>query len=212
MDEPEERHWTDSYDASYSDKDRTLSLVDNTSINYNRFKNKDNIFAMLEQNLETYANGVTIDTLFNYLRKHPDMLKFSFDNEGKISEIKVKRDTRLTFFNDSVKRLCDMSYYISEMLKILILNSDTDWQPKDKVKVVMDESNQTYCIHKGHSNPIPPPSDNSVAAGGSKSQRRHRRRVRKTRRGRIRKSMSKTHRRKRHSRIRKHKKNTSRRK
>ena len=38
---------------------------------------------------------------------------------GKMSEIKVKRDTRLTFYDVSIKRLCDMSYYISEMLKIL---------------------------------------------------------------------------------------------
>ena len=55
----------------------------------------------------------------------------------------------------------------------------------------------------------------ALSIGGSKSRRRHRRHrkpARKTRRGRIRKSMSKTHRRKRHSRIRKHKKNTSRRK
>jgi hypothetical protein len=45
--------------------------------------------------------------------------------------------------------------------------------------------------------------------GGSKSRRRHRRKpARKTRRGRIRKSMSKTHRRKRHSRVRKSKRNT----
>jgi hypothetical protein len=48
-----------------------------------------------------------------------------------------------------------------------------------------------------------------VVNGGHKSRRTP---ARKTRRGRIRKSMSKTHRRRHHSRIRKHKKNTSRRK
>ena len=49
----------------------------------------------------------------------------------------------------------------------------------------------------------------SPLGGGSKSRRRHRRKpARKTRRGRTRKTKSKTHRRKRHSRIRKHKKNT----
>ena len=49
----------------------------------------------------------------------------------------------------------------------------------------------------------------ALSTGGSKSRRRHRRKpARKTRRGRTRKTKSKTHRRGRHSHVRKHKKNT----
>ena len=219
MDEPEERQerlWTNSYDASYSDEDRTLSLVDNTSGQYEVFKlfPKANIFAELQDKLTKTDVDMNMDKLFDYLRKHPDMLKFTFDNEGKMSEIKVKRDTRLTFYDVSIKRLCDMSYYISEMLKILISNSNTDWQTKDKVKVVMDESNKNYCIRKGYFNHlVSKQSDTALSAGGHKSRRRHihrRKPARKTRRGCTQKSKSKskTHRRRRHSRVRKSKRNT----
>lgn len=220
-DESEERYWTDSYDALYSNENRTLSLVNNTSTAYNNFKNipNNNIFVELEKKLET--GDVTIDNLFDYLRKHPDMLKFSFDDEKKMKEIKVERSTKLTFLNDSIKRLCNMSYYISEMLKILILKSSPEWQSAGGVNVVMSSDNADYCTNKGHNNPLTTISDMPLHAGGSKSRRRHRHRrklVRKTRRGHGRthksksKSMSKpkTHRRRRHShvRVRKHKKYT----
>jgi hypothetical protein len=203
------RHWTDHYNASsYSDEDRTLSLVDHISKIYKNFIGKTiiegNIFAELEKQTK-------IDDLFTYLKKHPGMVKFYFDYKNKMSTIEVDRDTKFTFNPIAKKRLCDMSYYIIEMLQILMSNSSTDWQTAGGVKVVMSSGNHTYCIEKGHSNPLATPSDIPVSAGGSKSRRRHRRHrkpARKTRRGRTRKTKSKTHRRGRHSHVRKHKKNT----
>ena len=147
------------------------------------------------------------------------MLKYEFDENKKISKIKVDPNRTHTFFDNSIQRQCNMSYGIAEMLKLLTSpkNSDPSWQTEGGVKVEM--SNELYCQDKGHtmvSKPNLLRNDTAASAGGSKSRRRHRRRVRKTRRGRTRKTKSKsktkTHRRKRHSRIRKHKKNTSRRK
>ena len=202
------RHWTDAEDSSFSDIDRTKNFVDYIGGIYENLRDtKYNEFSTLEKK-------VNIDDLFLYLKKHPDMLKYEFDENKKISKIKVDPNRTHTFFDNSIQRQCNMSYGIAEMLKLLTSpkNSDPSWQTEGGVKVEM--SNELYCEDKGHtmvSKPNLLRNDTAASAGGSKSRRRHRRKpARKTRRGRgrIRKSKSKTHRRKRHSRIRKHKKNT----
>ena len=208
------RHWTDAEDSSFSDIDRTKNFVDYIGGIYELSRGtKNNEFSTLEE------RKVNIDDLFKYLTKHPDMLEYEFDENKKISKIKVDPDRTLTFFDDSIQRQCNMSYGIAEMLKLLTSpkNSDLSWQTEGGVKVEM--SNELYCKDKGHtmvSKPNLLRNDNAASAGGSKSRRRHRRKpVRKTRRGCTRKSKakakSKTHRHRRHSRVRKHKKYTSRR-
>jgi len=205
------RHWTDDEDSSFSDIDRTKNFVDSIGGIYELSRGtKNNEFSTLEK------KKVNIDDLFKYLTKHPDMLKYEFDENKKISKIKVDPDRKFTFLDDSIQRQCNMSYSIAEMLKLLTspTNSDLSWQTEGGVKVEM--SNEPYCKDKRYN--MVSKNDAAVSAGGSKSRRRHRRKpVRKTRRGHTRKSKSKskskpkTHRRRRHSRVRKHKNYTSRR-
>jgi hypothetical protein len=217
------KHWTDPKDTSYSDKDRTRNLADDFIEKYKiMIKNPDhNIFAPLEKRLLESKNGITIEYLLDYLKEHPDMLKYVFDENGKMSKIIVDPNRMFTFLDDSFERQCNMSYGITEMLKLITLpkNSDPRWQTDGGVKIEM--SNEPFCKSKGYYEPLQISTgsgDTSVSAGGSKSRRKF---VRKTRRGRGRgrgrgrksksNAKSKTHRRRRHSRARKHKKNTNRR-
>lgn len=212
----EDKHWTDPKDTSYSDEDRTTDLADDFIKKYKiMIKNPDhNIFAPLQKRL---SDSITINDLLDYLEKHPDMLKYEFDENGKMSKIIVDPNRTFTFLDDSIERQCNMSYGITEMLKLITLreNSDPTWQTNGGVKIVM--SNKSFCEGKGYTKPLQistGPGNTAGSAGGSKSRRRHRRHAHKTRRGRGRgrsrkpKAKSKTHRRRRHSRIRKHKKNT----
>ena len=202
----EARHWTDNQNSLYSDEDRTKNLVDHISMIYQNFIGKTiiqgNIFAELEKQTK-------IDDLFTYLKKHPDMLKYKFDEEGQMSKIEVDPNRKFTFLDDSKRRQCDMSRYITDMLTILLVNSDKLWQTNGGVMV--DMSNVGFCSNYHHAGGTTP-LRNSISDGDHKSRRKP---ARKTRRGRGRKfksmSKSKTHRHRRHSRISKHKKYTSRR-
>jgi hypothetical protein len=153
----------------------------------------------------------SINTLTSYMNLHPDMIKYEFDANNKLTRIKVKPYSLFTLKANSKVRQCDMSTYITELLKLFTHNG---------IEVIM--SNQEKCKGVEGSaeakavTALPVEGDTPVAAGGSKSRRRHRRKpARKTRRGRgrnrNRKSKTKTDHRIRHSRVRKHKKYTSRR-
>jgi hypothetical protein len=140
------------------------------------------------------------------------MLKYKFDESGKMSKIIVDPNKKFTFLDSSFKRQFNMSYGITEMLKLIIENSKfSDWQTSEGVTIEM--SNEYFCKNKGYnesrqiSTGFGDTASAASAAGGSKSRHKP---ARKTRRGRTRKykSKSKTHRRRRHSHVRKHKKNT----
>jgi hypothetical protein len=221
--------WTEPSKTTYSDKDRTKDLADEFSIIKYPFMNdypQSNIFAPLERRLLDSGNGITIQNLLDYLKKHPDMLKYVFDENGKMSKIIVDPNRTFTFLDDSFRRQCNMSYGITEMLKLIIENSKfSDWQPTGN-KTAVEMNNETFCVEKKYkgegvkTEPLQISTgygDTSVSAGGgSKSRRRHRRHAHKTRRGRGRgrsrkpksNAKSKTHRHRRHSRVRKHKKYT----
>lgn len=217
-----EKYWTDSKDESYSDEDRTKNFVEHIK-RLLEFENDNPSRKILPPELKKL--NLSLQELIGYLEKHPDMLKYEFGQDDKISKIKVDPSRTLTFFNDSINRQCNMSYGISEMLKILTSNSQSydEWKSGGNVEVEM--SNEDYCKDKGFTS-MPGTlsrldvlasdfddnrSDTALHAGGRKSRRR---RARKTRRGRNRKAKSKskttskTRRRRRHSRVRKHKKNT----
>jgi hypothetical protein len=177
----------------------------------------------IEKKLKKQDSSVefNIDKFINYLRRHPDMLKYEFGTDGNFVKIIVDPFRFLTFTHKSKKRQCNMSYGITELLNAYCKDNG------NKVEVVM--GNQSYCESEGFI--LPPTIDTTsksvepvgsddlvepvkpvksvghaaLSLGGSKSRRKP---ARKTRRGRTRKSKSKTHRRRRHSRVRKHKKNT----
>lgn len=228
--EQKEKHWNDIKDDSYSDEDRTKKFVEHIKTLL-VFDNNSASSKILPSELKKLQPS--LEELIDYLEKHPDMLKYEFGADGKISKIKVDPSRTFTFFKDSIKRQCNMSYGISEMLKILTLESKSSNEWKSGGNVEVEMSNENYCKGKGitsmaesstllnvhESNINGNPSYIPISAGGHKSRRRHRHRrkpARKTRRGRTRirksksKAKSKTHRRKRHSRVRvsKHKKNT----
>jgi hypothetical protein len=208
--EQKEKYWTDIKDDSYSDKDRTKDFVKHIQ----HFLKIDSTSGGIMLTAELKKLNPNLQQLIDYLEKHPDMLKYEFGQDGKISKIKVDPSRTFTFFKDSIKRQCNMSYGISKMLKILTSNSESsnDWKSGGNVEVEM--SNEDYCKDKGITS-MPAPgtlprldvlaSNIPVSAGGRKSRRKP---ARKTRCGRNRKAKSKTHRRRRHSRVRKHKKNT----
>ena len=213
----EDSLWTQLLNDSYSDEDRTKNLADDISEKYNIFVKtpQHNILFPLEKNLQ--STGITINDLLDYIKKHPNMLKYEFDEDKKMKKIIVNLETMFTFFDASLKRQCEISYGITEMLKLVLDNSKFSiWQTSKGTSVEM--INEPFCIEKGFTNPsLASQTDTSLHAGGNKSRRRHRRHrkpTRKTRCGRKSKSTSKTYHRKHHSRLHgyKHKKYMSRRK
>jgi hypothetical protein len=207
------KHWTDPKDTSYSDKDRTENLADDFIVKYRLMNDypAHNIFVPLEKGL---SDSITIQNLLDYLKEHSDMLKYVFDENGKMSKIIVDPNRTFIFFDDSIQNQCNMSYGITEMLKLITLpkNSDPTWQTDGRVKIEMN--NESFCEGRGYNQPLQISTgsgDTSVSAGGSKSRRKPARKTRRGRgrgRGRSRKSKAKTHRHRRHSRVRKHKKYT----
>jgi hypothetical protein len=213
----DEHRWDGDYNKYFLDndnhKERTFKLID--ALGILKLLPKYVLFDIgLKKKGLTFidSNGAsqnfTIDDLIGYMKMHPDMIKYEFDDNKKLTKIMVDPYSLFTLKANSKVRQCDMSTYITEFLKLVLENRP--------IEVIM--SNQEYCkgVEGSAEAKAAAEGDTPVAAGGSKSRRRHRRKpARKTRRGRgrnrNRKSKTKTHHRIRHSRVRKHKKYTSRR-
>ena len=190
----ENRWYSDKDNANFSTEQRTFDLI-----NTLKRINKE-------------------DVNVNYIESHLNMIEYEFDDKGKLVKIVVNPNSLFTFKHESKIRQCDNSYDITKLLKQLV-TGHKDLNPSDPtidIKMV----NESHCKSvKGtqlYTETRLVEGDTSVYTGGSKSRRRHcRKPMRKTRRGRGRKSKSrpKTHRRRRahHSRAQKHKKYRSRR-
>jgi hypothetical protein len=97
----------------------------------------------IEKKLKKQDSSVefNIDKFINYLRRHPDMLKYEFGTDGNFVKIIVDPFRFLTFTHKSKKRQCNMSYGITELLNAYCKDNG------NKVEVVM--GNQSYCESEG---------------------------------------------------------------
>jgi len=228
-------YWYSKKNVITDSKSRTFLLTRGLT-NANDLPYSDHPFDSLKKKIKDMEKYQDIRSLIYYIERHPDMLRYEFDKNQNLVKIIVDPNRLFTFLDDSIQRQCNMSYGITELLKLHIFSL--------KKLIQVEIGNENYCSKQGFTNKLSPADTSNAAAtslddtslpesdvalpgsdvalpgGGHKSRRRRRHRrkpVRKTRRGRgrIRKSKakakSKTHRRKRHSRIRKHKKYTSRR-
>jgi hypothetical protein len=207
----QEVSWYSDKNLLPRDQDRTDKLIDRLEYtNGNEYNTLQHAYQGLIDKFINNKNYGGIPELISYIKKHPDMLKYKFDKDQKLIKIIVAPNSFFTFKQKSKERQCDMSYGITELLKLHV----------GHLPIGVEMANETDCNSQGFESKLQPQpttyeseSDIPVSAGGSKSRRKPARKTRRGRgRGRSRKpksnAKSKTHRHRRHSRVRKHKKYT----
>ena len=80
---------------------------------------------------------IGIVNLITYIRENPGILKYIFDDGGELVKIQVDTDTSFNFTKDSTKKLCDMLFGVTELLKTHLKYTNMN----DIIKVKMVKKN-----------------------------------------------------------------------
>jgi hypothetical protein len=171
----------DSFKGSVRDSDRTDDLCDKLTlwVNTNIGANRD----LLSDRSVVFRNAdlINVKNSINYLKNHPSMLTYDFDDYSKLNRLKIGPET-LTLLEKSRERQCAhsvilhklLSGYVTGLTPPITVKHNAGYIPKCGEN--MTQTNEDKVVRAALA------IVNGLNSGGYKSRRKNRKPARKTRR------------------------------